>query len=144
MLTTSPALLQPYAFKAREFIRREVVNTSVQFKVLYNVPQINREYGVIVLEDGRNLAEVLVHEGMVKVREDSGKRGGDADSEEGILLQKLQIYEEQARDAEKGVWSKDEDGRVEAIYENPTNPTSFLEMFKGKEIDGELRNALNT
>ncbi|CCX05601.1 hypothetical protein FPQ18DRAFT_144912 [Pyronema domesticum] len=134
---------EPYAFKAREFIRREVVNTSVQFKVLYNVPQINREYGVIVLEDGRNLAEVLVHEGMVKVREDSGKRGGDADSEEGILLQKLQIYEEQARDAEKGVWSKDEDGRVEAIYENPTNPTSFLEMFKGKEIDAIIERVIS-
>ncbi|KAI5808391.1 hypothetical protein BZA77DRAFT_362519 [Pyronema omphalodes] len=113
-------------------------------EVLYNVPQINREYGMIVLEDGRNLAEVLVDEGLVKVREDSAKRTGDAEnSEEGILLQKLQIYEEQARDAGKGVWSRDDDGRIEAVYENPSDPAAFLEMYKGKEIDAIIERVIS-
>lgn len=131
-LTIDP---QPFAFQSRDFLRKFIVEKEVEFKHLYTIPSTQREYGIVITKDGENLAEILVAEGMVRVREDTHKKPAaeDAeDTEEDILLKKLRIYESQARDAEKGVWTREDDGRIDSRYENPSDPQAFLEAHKGE------------
>lgn len=130
-------MLQPFAFQSRDFLRRTVVGKKVQFRVLYSVASMNREYGIVTLQDGRNLVELVVSEGVVKVRDDAGRREEQPEHE--TLIEKLRIMEDQAQTAGKGVWNADDDGKIEARYESPSDPDSFLEEHKGKKIDGELQ-----
>lgn len=101
---------------------------------------------MIITPDGQNLAEICAAEGTVRVREDNGKRGGDddaEDTEEDILLKKLRIYESQARDAAKGVWTRDDDGRIESTYDNPTDPQRFLEEHKGEVTEAIVERVIS-
>ena len=68
------------------------------------------------------------------MREETGKpRAEDAeDGEEEILVKKLRIYESQARSASRGLWTSDDDGRIESQYESPADPQAFLEEHKGE------------
>lgn len=129
---------QPFAFFARDYLRKLIVGKEVTFQSLYTVPNINREYGIILFTNGQNLAEVLVEDGVVRVRDDAGRR--EDESGDNALLEKLKIYEDQARTAGKGVWSTEEDGRVETRYENlsPSEAQAMVEANKGKLIDGKL------
>jgi len=113
-----------------------VVGKEVQFNVLYTVAAITREYGLITLPDGRSLVETLVSEGIVKLRDDAGKR--DDQTENDTLVEKLRIFEDQARSAQKGVWNTSDDGQIDVKYEPPENPQAFLEEHKEHEIDGKL------
>ncbi|TGZ78283.1 hypothetical protein EX30DRAFT_322656 [Ascodesmis nigricans] len=136
---------EPFAFFSRDYLRKLIVGKEVDFESLYTVPSIQREYGIVVLENGQNLAEILVAEGTVKVREDSGRRKDDSESGDNTLLEKLKIYEDQARAAGKGVWSPEEDGRVEAKYDNltPDQAKALVEENKGKSIDGIVERVIS-
>lgn len=90
----------------------------------------------MILSNGQNLAELLVAEGIVRVREDAGKRETEG-SEAEMMIQKLRIYEDQARTTEKGVWNPKDDGRVEVSYDAPADAKAFLEENKGRNIDGK-------
>ena len=60
--------MQPYAWEAREFLRKLVVGKEVKFVVEHKTT--NREYGVVwVAADGCNLADETLKEGLVEVRQ---------------------------------------------------------------------------
>ena len=100
----------------------------------YKIPTgVNREYGVVTLQNGQQLPDLLVAEGWAKLREDAGRKD---ESEAGTqLLEKLQALEARAKADEKGLWGKN-GSNVETSYELP-DAKAFLEEWKGKSIDGE-------
>ncbi|XP_075064620.1 staphylococcal nuclease domain-containing protein 1 isoform X2 [Mixophyes fleayi] len=90
---------EPWAFPAREFLRRKLIGKEICFTVEYKTPQ-GREYGMVYLgkdTSGENIAESLVAEGLASRRE-----GVRATTPEQSRLVEI---EEQARAAKKGVWS---------------------------------------
>ncbi|XP_053572302.1 staphylococcal nuclease domain-containing protein 1 [Bombina bombina] len=91
---------EPWAFPAREFLRRKLIGKEVCFTVEYKTPQ-GREYGMVYLgkdSSGENIAESLVAEGLACRRE-----GVRATTPEQI---KLMEVEEQAKAAKKGMWAE--------------------------------------
>lgn len=91
-----------------------------------------RENGIVHLP-GTNVLESAISEGWVKLRE-SGKK--DKSEEEETLLAKLKGLEEQAKSAGKGVWSPDNNGKVEVKNEITGKEKEFFEQWKGKDADG--------
>ena len=64
------ALMQPYAWNAREYLRKLLVGKEVKFVVEYKVPNSGREYGSVwVASDGQNVTDKLLNEGLVEVRQ---------------------------------------------------------------------------
>lgn len=45
--------VQPYAWEAREFLRKKLIGREVVFTVEYKVPGTGREYGCVYLGKGR-------------------------------------------------------------------------------------------
>jgi staphylococcal nuclease domain-containing protein 1 len=99
-----------------------------------------REYGFITLPDGQPLLELVIAEGVVKLRDDAGKRDEHAEHEH--LIEKLRIYEEQARDAGKGVWSYSDDGRIELKYDLEA-PSKFLDEYKGMAVPAVVERVIS-
>lgn len=128
--------IQPYAFDSRDFFRKLVVGKDVNFTPLYKVPTTNREYGTITLPTGQSLIELALAEGMVKLREDVGKREDQQESE--TLIEKFRELESNARAGGKGVWGATEDGQIDSRYEAPSEPLKFLEKYKGKPINSKI------
>jgi len=93
---------EPWAWEAREFVRKKLIGKDVWFSVEYKVPS-GREYGVVVLgkdpESGENITEALVSEGLASVRD------GKSD------VSRLQELEEKAKSAQKGKWGTDNEVR---------------------------------
>ncbi|EHL00341.1 putative nuclease domain-containing protein 1 [Glarea lozoyensis 74030] len=93
---------EPFAFEARDALRKLVVGKKVQFKILYSIPNTKREYGVAFLEDGTRLPEYMVEAGWSKLRDDAGRK---EDSEDALQqLEKLRLLEAKARAEDKGIW----------------------------------------
>lgn len=85
--------LQPYAWEAREFLRKKLVGKEVCYTVEYKAPGTGREYGAVYVgrgnvpiyshliylirifalvdTSGENLTESIVAEGLVEVRRGS-------------------------------------------------------------------------
>lgn len=88
---------EPYAFEAREFLRKKLLGKMVLFVVDYKAPATGREYGMLYLgndlETGENIAESLVREGLASVRREG--KGNEVLSE----------IEEAAKMAQKGKWA---------------------------------------
>jgi staphylococcal nuclease domain-containing protein 1 len=133
---TSPHLKkegdEPFAFESRDALRKLVVGKHVQFLVLYQIPNTLREYGIVFMNDGRQLPEEMVKEGWLKLREDAGRK---EDSEEAMQqLDKLRLLEATARSEDKGLWAPS-GGRIE-IQHDMGNTQVFLDTYKGKTVDG--------
>ena len=107
----------------------------MQFTVVYmlRLPSgQNREYGIITTQEGHDLPQHLLAEGLVKMRDDASKK---AETEFQIsTLEKLQQEEAKARAGAKGLWSK-LGSKIVTKYEL-SNPKSFADEWKGKPIDG--------
>ena len=58
---------QPFAWAAREFLRKQVIGKRVTFRVEGATPS-GREMGVAYLEDGTSVATLLISNGWAKVR----------------------------------------------------------------------------
>ena len=141
--TTSPHLKkegdEPWAFEARDALRKLVVGKHVQFQVLYTIPNTKREYGVVFLNDGRRLPEMMVEEGWIKLRDDAGRK---EDSEDALQqLDKLRLLEATARSEDKGLWQPT-GGRIN-VQHDMGDPTSFLEKWKGQTVDGLVERVLS-
>ena len=52
-------LWQPFAWEAREFLRKKLIGKEVLFSVEYKVPGTGREYGCIFLQKGTVLNNLL-------------------------------------------------------------------------------------
>ncbi|XP_019416742.1 PREDICTED: ribonuclease TUDOR 1-like isoform X2 [Lupinus angustifolius] len=102
---------EPFAWESREFLRKLCIGKEVTFKVDYNVPSINRDFGTVFVGD-KNVALLVVSQGWAKVRE-QGQQKGEASP----YLAELLRLEEQAKQEGLGRWNKDP-GASEASIRN--------------------------
>jgi staphylococcal nuclease domain-containing protein 1 len=121
---------EPYAFEAREYLRKKVLGRDVCF-VKENTTQSNLDRGQLFLgrdtTTGENVADGLVSAGLVEVR-----RAKTASEEETRLV----ALEENARSHGVGKWSKDpEQNHVRNVKYTIDNPKSFVESFHRKPVD---------
>lgn len=114
----------------------------MQFTVVYVVrlpSGQNREYGIITTQEGLDLPQHLLAEGLVKLRDDASKK---AETEsQNATLEKLEQEEAKARAASKGLWLK-QGSKVETKHEIP-DPKAFADEWKGKPIDGIVEHVLS-
>nr|CAG4651604.1 EOG090X01F7 [Triops cancriformis] len=121
---------EPFAWEAREFLRKKVIGKEVVFSVEYKVPASGREYGYLFLgkdaQTGENLVESLISEGLVSVRSEG--RGSPE-------LSRLVDLENTAKSAGKGKWAQqgvqDHARDIKWTIENPRN---FVDKFGGKPV----------
>lgn len=126
---------EPWAWEAREFLRKKIIGKEVAFTVEYKVPGTGREYGVIYLgkdASGENLTESLISEGLVDVRKTGLKQDDPAQ-------QRLAQLEEAAKTAGKGKHAEGEASKhVRNITWNIDNPRNFVESHHNKQIDAVI------
>ncbi|ETI23329.1 hypothetical protein G647_05129 [Cladophialophora carrionii CBS 160.54] len=128
---------EPFAFQSREFIRELVLGKVIQFQILYAIPTTKREYGRVILPDGKELPNLIVQEGWAKVREDAGKK--EDDEEALAYLDKLRSLESEAKSQGKGLWGKG--GQIENSSE-VSDPNAFVEQHKGRKIEAVIERVL--
>ncbi|XP_073239320.1 staphylococcal nuclease domain-containing protein 1-like [Porites lutea] len=124
---------EPFAWEAREFLRKKLIGKEVLFSVEYKVPGTGREYGCIYLQKGEeleNVTESIVSEGLVEVR-----RGGIKPSDDQTKLIDL---EEMAKTMAKGKWAADASNHIREIIWNLENPRHFLDANHGKEFNAVI------
>ncbi|KAI9318980.1 hypothetical protein BX666DRAFT_1876151 [Dichotomocladium elegans] len=123
---------EPFAFNSREFLRKLLVGKEVSFVPEYTITTTNppREYGSIMLATGETVAELGVKEGWLKVRE-----GRNRDEEKEAVLDHLLNLEEEARQAQRGLWNTDAEGIREVAYNFEGDARAFLSKYKGKLLD---------
>lgn len=91
---------QPFAFAARNYLRKLLVGKEVTFRVNHQA-QSGREYGTLELNQ-ENVAYMLVREGWANVRE---VRASDA---ENVDVEALYSYKAEAEAAKRGIWQENE------------------------------------
>jgi len=116
---------EPYAWEAREFLRKMLVGKPILGHVVHTA---NREYGVLLVgatgndpETGEDVAIKLVDEGLAKVRDNCQD-------------QKLKDAQEAATAAKKGMWGGDIDAHVRSITWDVDNPRALVDKFGGKPV----------
>ncbi|KAF9962841.1 hypothetical protein BGZ65_007643 [Modicella reniformis] len=118
---------EPFAFDARNYLRKLLLGKEVMFRVDYTVPTTGREYGTLNLNQ-ENVAHMLVREGWADVRE---VRASDA---ENVDVEALHSYRAEAQAAKRGIWQENESGIRKAHYNLEGDAAEFLEKYKGKEL----------
>ncbi|XP_066523227.1 staphylococcal nuclease domain-containing protein 1 isoform X2 [Hoplias malabaricus] len=122
---------EPWAFQAREFLRKKMIGKEVCFTVEIKTQQ-GREYGMVYLgkdTTGENIAESLVAEGLATVRRE-GIRGTNPEQA------RLCDLEDQAKAAKKGQWS--EGGGSHTIRDlkySIENPRHFVDSLHQKPVN---------
>lgn len=124
---------EPWAWDSREFLREKLVGNEVTF-TFEKPPNSNREYGFVWLgdENGENIVQTMVREGLVIVRLES--RPSEPQKQE--ELQKLIELEELAKSDGVGRWSAtvnpaDKIGDITWTQENPSN---IVNHYGGKPV----------
>ena len=108
------------------------VGKVIQFTILYSIPTgAKRDYGRVYLQSGEILPDSSISEGWVKLRDDASRKDDSDESKE--LLDNLQMLEEKARSALKGLWSSS-GGNIQTSYEIPDSK-AFVEKWKGKPLE---------
>ncbi|XP_062339597.1 LOW QUALITY PROTEIN: staphylococcal nuclease domain-containing protein 1-like [Osmerus eperlanus] len=122
---------EPWAFQAREFLRKKLIGKEVCFRVASN-PSSVREYGSVYLgkdTTGENIAETLVTEGLATVRRD-GFRGNNPEQA------RLGELEDQARAAKKGQWAEGSGSHtVRDLKYTIENPRNFVDSMHQKPVN---------
>ncbi|CAH1250586.1 staphylococcal nuclease domain-containing protein 1-like [Branchiostoma lanceolatum] len=121
---------EPFAWEAREFLRKMVVGKEICFTVEYKVPGTGREYGCLYVgkdpQTGKNVTEALVNEGLVEVR-----RGGIKPSDDQAKLCDL---EDTAKSNSKGKWAPDAQSHVRDVKWALENPRNFVDAHHNKPV----------
>ncbi|XP_057406022.1 staphylococcal nuclease domain-containing protein 1 isoform X2 [Balaenoptera acutorostrata] len=121
---------EPWAFPAREFLRKKLIGKEVCFTIENKTPQ-GREYGVIYLgkdTNGENIAESLVTEGLATRRE--GMRANNPEQN------RLSECEEQAKAAKKGMWSEGNGSHtLRDLKYTIENPRHFVDSHHQKPVN---------
>ncbi|KAK7107596.1 staphylococcal nuclease domain-containing protein 1-like [Littorina saxatilis] len=125
---------EPYAWEAREYLRKKLIGKEVTFYQEYKVPGSGREYGALYVgkdKDGENITESLIAEGLVDVRRMGIKKD---DSEQQRLIQ----LEETAKSAGKGKHAADASTHVRDITWTIENPRHFVDSHHNKPIEAVI------
>ncbi|XP_054420521.1 staphylococcal nuclease domain-containing protein 1 [Pteronotus mesoamericanus] len=121
---------EPWAFPAREFLRKKLIGKEVCFTIENKTPQ-GREYGMIYLgkdTSGENIAESLVAEGLATRRE--GIRANNPEQN------RLSECEEQAKAAKKGMWSDGNSSHtIRDLKYTIENPRHFVDSHHQKPVN---------
>ncbi|XP_032160448.1 staphylococcal nuclease domain-containing protein 1 isoform X1 [Mustela erminea] len=121
---------EPWAFPAREFLRKKLIGKEVCFTIENKTPQ-GREYGMIYLgkdTSGENIAESLVAEGLATRRE--GMRANNPEQN------RLSECEEQAKAAKKGMWSEGNGSHtIRDLKYTIENPRHFVDSRHQKPVN---------
>ncbi|XP_024410712.2 staphylococcal nuclease domain-containing protein 1 [Desmodus rotundus] len=121
---------EPWAFPAREFLRKKLIGKEVCFTI-ENKTQQGREYGMIYLgkdTNGENIAESLVAEGLATRRE--GIRANNPEQN------RLSECEEQAKAAKKGMWSDGNGSHtIRDLKYTIENPRHFVDSHHQKPVN---------
>ncbi|XP_045420637.1 staphylococcal nuclease domain-containing protein 1 [Lemur catta] len=121
---------EPWAFPAREFLRKKLIGKEVCFTIENRTPQ-GREYGMIYLgkdTSGENIAESLVAEGLATRRE--GMRANNPEQN------RLSECEEQAKAAKKGMWSEGNGSHtIRDLKYTIENPRHFVDSHHQKPVN---------
>ncbi|XP_006202319.1 staphylococcal nuclease domain-containing protein 1 [Vicugna pacos] len=121
---------EPWAFPAREFLRKKLIGKEVCFTIENKTPQ-GREYGMIYLgkdTNGENIAESLVAEGLATRRE--GMRVNNPEQN------RLSECEEQAKAAKKGMWSEGNGSHtIRDLKYTIENPRHFVDSHHQKPVN---------
>uniref|UniRef100_A0A452FUK5 Staphylococcal nuclease domain-containing protein n=1 Tax=Capra hircus TaxID=9925 RepID=A0A452FUK5_CAPHI len=124
---------EPWAFPAREFLRKKLIGKEVCFTIENKTPQ-GREYGMIYLgkdTNGENIAESLVAEGLATRRE--GMRANNPEQN------RLAECEEQAKAAKKGMWSEGNGSHtIRDLKYTIENPRHFVDSHHQKPVNAQL------
>ncbi|GCC21285.1 hypothetical protein chiPu_0019752, partial [Chiloscyllium punctatum] len=125
---------EPWAWPAREFLRKKLIGKEVCFTVEYKTPQ-GREYGMVYLgrdTTGENIAESLLTEGLVSVRRE-GIRGTNPEQA------RLCELEEQAKAAKKGMWSDGGSSHtIRDLKYTIENPRHFVDSNHQKPVNAVI------
>ena len=89
---------EPFAWAAREHLRKLCIGQVVKFTMAYRVAAINRDFADIVMKDGTNLAKSLVKAGLAKANP-------QRDGKQSAHIEDLQRLAGDAEIAGHGVWS---------------------------------------
>ena len=134
---------EPGSFEARDFIRKLTVGKVVHFRVLYSIPQkvggASREYGIVQLQTGQQLPDLIVQEGWAKLRDDAERKAEAPPAAE--LLERLTALEAHAKADEKGVWNP----KLKSVHNvrELSDPKAFVEQHKGEAIDAVVERVLS-
>ncbi|KAK1169095.1 staphylococcal nuclease domain-containing protein 1-like isoform X1 [Acipenser oxyrinchus oxyrinchus] len=125
---------EPWAFQAREYLRKKMIGKEICFTVENKTPQ-GREYGMVYLgkdTTGENIAESLVAEGLASVRRE-GIRGNNPDQV------RLCDLEDQSKSAKKGMWG---DGAgihtIRELKYTIENPRHFIDSLHQKPVNAVI------
>jgi len=121
---------EPYAWEAREFLRKKLVGEDVWF-TFEKSANTTREYGCIYIgkdvATGEKVTESLVSEGLVSVRREGVRQGPE--------LQHLMELEDAAKAAGKGKWAATgSQEHVRDIKWTIDNPLNFMQKCGKKPI----------
>ncbi|KYM96600.1 hypothetical protein ALC62_12727 [Cyphomyrmex costatus] len=120
---------EPYAWEAREFLRRKLIGQDVTFATEKSV-NTARTYGTVWLgkdRNGENVIDTLVSEGLVTVKKDN--RNSTAEQQRLIELENM------AKIAKKGKWSDSPvSEHIRDIKWTVDDPRKLVEKFGKKPI----------
>ncbi|KAL6773756.1 TXC1 [Auxenochlorella protothecoides x Auxenochlorella symbiontica] len=108
---------EPFAWDAREFLRKLTVGKPVVFRVEYTLDQsAGREFGSVFLNERDNVAVAVVAAGYAKVRPAGGQQSA--------FYEDLARAQEQAEAKALGLWTKDA-AALEAAVRDVTSSDAF-------------------
>lgn len=121
---------QPYAFDAREFLRKKCVGKEVVFAKEATTTSGNDRGTLYLGKDvatGENINEAIIAAGLVEVR-----RLNKLNEDESRLV----AIEEQAKSSGLGKWSKDsESDHIRNVKYSLENAKTFVDSLKQKPVD---------
>ncbi|XP_053990082.1 staphylococcal nuclease domain-containing protein 1 [Hylaeus volcanicus] len=120
---------EPYAWEAREFLRKKVIGQEVHFVTEKSI-NTNRTYGTVWLgkdKNGENVIETLVSEGLVTVKKDTRNPSPEQTS--------LIELENAAKAAKKGKWSESPSSEhIRDVKWTVDDPRKLVEKFGKKPV----------
>ncbi|XP_067676667.1 staphylococcal nuclease domain-containing protein 1-like [Haliotis asinina] len=125
---------EPFAWQAREYLRKKLIGREVVFTVEYKAPGTGREYGCVYLgrdQSGENMTEAMIAEGFVDVR----RLGLKADDP---AQQRLVQLEEAAKAAGKGKWADGAGDNIRDVKWTVESPRNFVDSHHNKPIEAVI------
>jgi len=125
---------QPFAWAAREFLRKSVIGKRVTFRVESATPT-GREMGAANLDDGTSIAALIVSNGWAKAKPPQGNDPRSPEADELVGLAR------QAEEQQLGMWSPQAGGSdpVRSVnWAGTFDPSVLLEELKSKPQDAVI------
>ena len=94
-----------------------------------------RDFCQITLQDGRQLPDLSIAEGYLKLRDEAGSKETNGDLTSYIDM--LRALEARARADNKGLWDA-AGAKVQTSHEL-SDPTAFVNKWRGTPIEGMVR-----